>query len=210
MPYQPGSSHWTGSRFPGFPLDYVQDEQVRATIARMEACKQNGQGVLLYGPPGTGKTTLMAFMALKWGINDPTPTISNRIRSPWLNKAALWATVQEYVEDVNAEIKFSKQFEDWGDHASASGIARSTPMLFLDDLGAEKETEASRATVESLIDCRYRERADKMTWFTTNLELGEISKRYSQRTLSRLCEMCALVAYDGDDRRLARAMRALS
>jgi len=198
------SDYWVGSKQAPSPENFEKDAQAQNALSRLYASR----GALLYGPPGTGKTTLLAHFAHPY-LSMPTPTISKLTRATWLDTIALWSNVQEYVEDVQAEFKLAKQYEDWSDDASASGIARSVRMLFLDDLGAERESDFSRSTVESLIDARYRERNNKQTWFTTNLSISDIGKRYSQRTLSRLCEMCDLVAYDGEDRRIARAMRNL-
>lgn len=197
-----------GSKNPLIPADYQFDDQATDAYTLIEeAHLEWDKGILLYGPPGTGKTTLLAQYANEH-LRRPLPTITHRTRAPWLDREAIWATVAEYVEDVKAEINMSRRpdFTDFGDSFSASGIARSVPMLFLDDLGAEADTDYSRSAVESLIDARYRCRDERWTWFTTNHDLAELARRYSTRTVSRLCDLCELVSFDGDDRRVARAM----
>lgn len=168
---------------------------------------ERGRGVLFTGNPGTGKSTVLARYA-KAFVEHPMPRITHRTRHLWLDRWALWASAAEFIDDCKHEIALSRRsdFTDFSDAFSATGIARSIELLFLDDLGAEVDSDYSRGVMESLIDARYRDRDKKKTWFTTNLNVSELATRYSERTVSRLCEMCEIFEFTGADRRMARYM----
>lgn len=80
-------------------------------------------------------------------------------------------------------------------------------MLFLDDIGAERNTSFSTEQVFSVIDARYRQKRPIIC--TTNLPLRELENpenlSYS-RIYDRLLEMCPVrLAVTGPSRRAARA-----
>lgn len=72
-------------------------------------------------------------------------------------------------------------------------------ILVLDDLGAEKSTDWSIATLGVIIDHRYREKL--LTITTTNLTLPELSEVLGDRIASRLVGMSNVVQMKGRDRR---------
>lgn len=211
MPYSPGPIHWIGSSQPPLAQNLQHDTQAETTLEILYAALSGKatagsgpyRGGLLYGSPGTGKSTALARFA-RPVLNVPLPTTTWRVRHHWLDRQAIWTQASELIEDIKHEIALSQRndFADFGDAFSASGIARRVPMLFIDDLGVEADTGYSRAAMESLIDARYRDRGAHQTWFTTNLSLPELVDRYSNRTVSRLCEMCELVEWRGEDRRI--------
>jgi IstB-like ATP binding protein len=115
--------------------------------------------LLLRGKSGTGKTTIaVAFMASGWRFADVVDLIASR-------KAAI---SDEEREDPASELANAKS-------------------LVVDDLGAERDTEFARDTVEELIRCRYNALAK--TVFTTNLDLPDIEKRYGARIAGRIAEL---------------------
>lgn len=181
------------------------DKQQNDAYSVLEDAFDAGKGALLTGNPGTGKTLLLAEFARPF-VSHPLPTVTHRIRHLWLDRIALWTSAAEFAEDVKAEIGLSRRadFTDFSDAFSATGIARSVPMLFVDDFGAEQNSDYTRSALEALVDARYRDRDQKKTWFTTNLTIPELLERYSDRTVSRLCDMCEIVIFSGADRRMAR------
>lgn len=79
---------------------------------------------------------------------------------------------------------------------------QEAPMLFIDDIGAEKYTDFRSEIVYKIIDYRYRNNLP--IFFTSNLTMGELSDLYSDRIASRLTEMCLNVFLEGEDRRMEK------
>lgn len=76
------------------------------------------------------------------------------------------------------------------------------PLLVIDDLGAERNTEAAQAHVFSVIDSRYRSR--KPLIVTTNLHLDQLQNPADMvhaRIYSRILEMCVPILCTGEQNR---------
>ena len=82
----------------------------------------------------------------------------------------------------------------------------SCNILGLDDLGAERVSDWSIQMLYLLIDRRYREM--KKTYITSNLSLREISEKLDDRISSRLAEMCEVMKFQGEDRRIKKQERS--
>lgn len=77
---------------------------------------------------------------------------------------------------------------------------RDTPLLLVDDLGAErKPTEFTEEINFRLVNYRYEHHLP--TLLTSNVDPKELAGRLGDRVTSRLREMCERVAMKGDDRR---------
>lgn len=185
MPYTTGGSiRWISGvrpKLPSITWD-AGNHHVRETLA---AAIRDVRSVVLMGPVGVGKTVLMAecefWLALRFGYG-----------------SSAWVDAETYADDVRAGWKYASQFKDWSARFSADGIAGRIPMLFLDDLGVERENNVE--LVVSLL--RDRHLRTLPMWVTTNLNLKDLKQRYGERTFSRLCQGAALVELHGDDRRL--------
>jgi len=79
-------------------------------------------------------------------------------------------------------------------------IMNYTGLLIIDDLGAEKPTEWVEETFYKIIDKRYEEMLP--TVFTSNLDLGVLAEKISDRLTSRIAEMCEIIKVDGEDKRI--------
>ena len=75
-----------------------------------------------------------------------------------------------------------------------------TPLLVLDDLGAEKVSDYVVQSLYFLINKRYGDCMD--TIITSNLSLGEIGQIYGDRLASRIAGMGKELVLQGKDRRL--------
>lgn len=210
MPYRSNPIYWIGSTLPQPPEEVSRDKQSEMAHRAIVKLACNNLGAVLYGPPGTGKSTIMANLARPL-VSAPLPLTTSRVRHPWLDRQAIWAQAHELIDDIKAEIDHARRYDcsDWSDAFSASGIARTVPYLFLDDLGVESASDYVREKIEALIDARYRSRGKLLTSFTTNLSIHELLERYSQRTVSRLAEMCEFIEISGADRRLQRILKAV-
>lgn len=127
---------------------------------------------VLTGLPGTGKTHLVAGMVRGMILNGLAFPLYHR------GSQVIFKTIPDFFSELRAG--FHK-------HAGEDGaIERLTrvPVLFLDDLGAERPSEWVISTLYKIVDARYRE--ELATIFTTNLSLDEIAGRLHPRIASRL------------------------
>lgn len=131
----------------------------------------SGESIVLTGNTGCGKTHL-AIAAMRHGIERGAIGIG-----------AIFIPVPELL------LKIRSSFREGARETEADVIDRyaGCSCLILDDLGAEKTSEYSIATMELIIDRRYRSEAQ--TIITTNLSLLDIEEKLSARIASRLSEM---------------------
>lgn len=139
----------------------------------------DGTGLLYYGNVGTGKTYTAACICnavIDLGYNavfTTIPRIINRVQSSFDGR-------QEYI-----------------DHLC------NVPLLVIDDLTAERNSEFAKEITFQIIDGRCSSKKPLIA--TTNLTLDEIKGKGADiataRILSRLLEMCVPVEITGEDRR---------
>lgn len=111
-----------------------------------------------------------------------------------------WITVPDLLLEIrgsfnsadpqNSEKGIVNEFSDW------------KKVLVLDDLGAEKSTEWSMATLFTIINRRYENIAP--TIITSNLSLDELSRHIGDRITSRIVGMCRVIEFKGKDRRITQ------
>jgi DNA replication protein DnaC len=159
---------------------HVKDE-VRRYVADIDARLDEGKGLWFMGDVGTGKTALAMLVS----------------------KAALERrrTVAIYsVPRLLSELR-----RTYGDNAETSYLnlidsLAAVDLLQLDDLGAEKTSEWVLEQLYAIINARYEER--KAIVLTTNLDPAALEEQITERTVSRLVEMCGdPLPLFGDDRR---------
>jgi DNA replication protein DnaC len=67
-------------------------------------------------------------------------------------------------------------------------IARTVPVLILDDLGAHNYTEWTKNRIYSILNFRMNEQLP--TVITSNLDFADMEAYLGDRTCSRLLQMC--------------------
>lgn len=72
--------------------------------------------------------------------------------------------------------------------------------IFLDDVGAEKQTEWSQEMLYLIVNRAYQ--ANRSLFIATNLTIEEFTEKYGERITSRLVEMCEVLEIKGEDRRI--------
>ena len=140
--------------------------------------KEEGKGLLLFGNVGTGKTYLAACVANAL-INKGIP--------------CLVTSVTRITNELQDRFEGRQQILD---------NLNTFPLLVLDDLKAERNTEYMQEMVFNIIDARYR--ANLPLIVTTNLTRERLLNPQNlsdERIFSRLFEMCTPIEVSGQDRR---------
>lgn len=132
----------------------------------VNAVKNCKTDMVLMGHTGCGKTHLaVSYLREKGNLFDrflPVPELLLEIRDSYRNDSKV--SEKEII-----------------DKYSGRGL------MVLDDLGSEKSTEFSIATLSLIIDRRIRD--EKQTIITTNLSLKQVEERLSARIASRMATM---------------------
>lgn len=141
---------------------------------------ERGRGLWFEGDTGTGKTTLAMLVsqqALKAG-----------------HSVAIYSMPRLLAEIRNT-------FDAGSDNSYSQLFAKLTAvdLLHLDDVGAEQQTEWVLEQLYAIVNERYED--GKSVMITTNLTVDELRKQISDRTVSRLIEMCDVFPLFGVDRR---------
>lgn len=140
--------------------------------------RQIAPAPMLVGPVGTGKTQLLVTASIG---------IVKMQRKPVM----YWPTA----ELLTAERQTFKSGE-----ASVIERCKTSPVLVLDDLGAERGTDFALDALGELIDSRYRNGLP--TLGASNVDPTEWPEVFGDRTASRLMEATAPIYVGGEDRRL--------
>ncbi|MEY8381953.1 ATP-binding protein [Christensenellaceae bacterium 44-20] len=149
-------------------------------VANFAQMRADGKGLLLFGDVGVGKTFLAACIVNAL-INQGVPCLMTNFARLTNTLSGMFEGKQEYIDKLN-----------------------SFPLVVIDDLGAERDTEYVGEIVHNIIDSRCREGLPLI--ITTNLDGKELENPKDirkRRVYSRLFEMCIPVKFGGEDRRQA-------
>lgn len=143
--------------------------------------REDGKGLLLYGDVGVGKTFAAACIANAL-IDCGIPCLVTNFTRLVNTIGGMFDGKQEYIDRFNM-----------------------FPLLVIDDLATERDSEFVSEIVYTIIDSRYR--AGLPLIVTTNLtgaELENATNTKKKRIYSRLYEMCIPIKCEGEDRRKQR------
>lgn len=146
-------------------------EASRAYINTFNA--QSTPGLLITGGVGCGKTHIA--VAILQGI----------IRRGF---SGLYYNMPDLLSDIRAT---------YGDNSNLTETdllddINEPDLLVLDDLGAETAKDWVNDRLYLIVNRRYE--SCKPIIVTTNLDVGELTHKLGERTVSRLCEMCETFA----------------
>jgi DNA replication protein DnaC len=168
--------------FERFPVTEMDPQIVAATrrfAARIDDRLDAGRGLWFMGPNGTGKTTLAMLVtqaALKAGRSAARyslPGLLNEIRKTF----------------------------DSGSHNDLLERLTAVDLLHIDDIGAEQTSPWVLEELYLIVNARYEERRSIV--ITTNiLDRETLCRQITERTVSRLTEMCDELPLLGPDHRM--------
>jgi len=149
----------------------------------------SGKSFYIHGPVGCGKTHLLCAL-----LREASYGVSSR----FISSDELLQLIKD---SFNQRSVPSWEREEEEAH---SGVILDylceIEILALDDLGAERITKWSAATIGYIINRRYNDM--KPTYISSNLDLNELSEQFDARISSRLSQMCICIHLDGSDRRI--------
>ena len=151
-------------------LGYNQKQirMARRYVQHWEEMQKNSTGLLLWGDVGTGKSFIAGCIANAL-LDKGVPVIMTNF-ARLLNKLT-----DMYAGDRNAYIDSFKRY----------------PLMIIDDLGVERNSEFAREQVFGVIDSRYRSELPMIV--TTNLTLEELQHPEDlsrSRIYDRVLERC--------------------
>ena len=156
---------------------------VRRFVDRIDDNLDGGRGLWLFGSVGTGKTTLAMLVshhALEAG-----------------RSVAIYSLPR-----LLAEIRATYDESRATSHDDLIDRLIAVDLLQIDDVGAEKTSDWVLEELYTIVNGRYENARSIVV--TTNLERDELAAQITERTVSRLEEMCEVLPLWGVDARRQR------
>ena len=154
-----------------------QMDMAKRFVQHWEEFQKDSMGLLLWGPVGTGKSFIAGCIA--------NALLDRGVPVMMTNFARLLNRLTDmYAGDRNAYIDSFKSF----------------PLLIIDDLGVERNSEFARERVFSVIDSRYRSQLPMIV--TTNLtpkEMKNPADLSRARIYDRVLERCTPIRVDNQN-----------
>lgn len=138
-----------------------------------------GRGLWFVGPTGTGKTTL-AMLVSKAALR--------------AGRSVAIYSLPRLLNEIRDTHRPDRSHLDLLDRLTA------VDLLHIDDVGAERTTDWVLEELYSIVNARYEDQRSMV--ITTNLDHDELSAQITDRTVSRLTEMCLQLPLHGHDRRV--------
>jgi DNA replication protein DnaC len=167
------------------PVTDIDPQIVAATRRFADGIERQldaGRGLWFMGPVGTGKTTLamlVAKAALKAG-----------------RSVAIYS-LPRLLNEIRDTHRAERSHVDLLDRLTA------VDLLHIDDVGAERTTDWVLEELYSIVNARYED--ERSMLITTNiLDREALCEQITERTVSRLTEMCDELPLIGYDRRMDR------
>lgn len=139
-----------------------------------------GRGLWFMGPVGTGKTTL-AMLVSKAALE--------------AGRSVAIYSLPRLLNEIREAHRADRSHIDLLDRLTA------VDLLHIDDVGAERKNEWVLEELYSIVNARYEDQRSVVV--TTNiLDREALCDQISERTVSRLTEMCDELPLLGEDRRM--------
>ena len=167
--------------------DLPMIEKAKRYVDKWPQMKEDNIGLLMWGDTGNGKTYTAACIANAL-IDRKVPVL-----------------VTSFGKILTA---VTGMFAD--DRVNYINSLQECPLLVLDDLGAERQSQFALETVYTVIDNRYKAKLPIIV--TTNTPVSELRNAPNmdyQRIYDRILEMCVPMHFTGDSLRRTAAMEKL-
>ncbi|HWF74093.1 MAG TPA: ATP-binding protein [Solirubrobacteraceae bacterium] len=139
-----------------------------------------GRGLWFMGPVGTGKTTL-AMLVSKAAIS--------------AGRSVAIYSLPRLLNEIRETHRFERSHVDLLDRLA------QVDLLHIDDVGAERTTDWVLEELYSIVNARYQD--GRSIVITTNiLDRAALCEQITERTVSRLTEMCDEIPLLGHDHRM--------
>ncbi len=165
------------------PVIDIDRRIVRATqefAADIDRHLDAGRGLWFMGPVGTGKTTL-AMLVSKAALR--------------LGRSVAIYSLPRLLNEIRDTHRAERSHVDLLDRLTA------VDLLHIDDVGAERTTDWVLEELYSIVNGRYEDQRSIV--ITTNiLDREALCEQITERTVSRLTEMCDELPLGGDDHRM--------
>ncbi len=165
------------------PVTEIDPQIVAATrrfAGQIDERLDAGRGLWFMGPVGTGKTTLAMLVskaALKAG------------------RSVAIFSLPRLLNEIRDGHRADRSHVDLLDRLTA------VDLLHIDDIGAERTNEWVLEELYSIVNARYED--ERSMVITTNiLDREALCEQITERTVSRLTEMCDELPLVGHDRRM--------
>ena len=156
---------------------------VKRYVEKLQEHIARGEGLILAGKYGTMKTT-MAAAILKYQLVER-------------QGGGYFVPMATLIDNL-----FSMRARDREEAARYEHRLRTTPLLVIDDLGAENTTQDFiLAKTDSIITERYNRLLP--TIITTNYSAAELQDTYGGRIIDRIKSTCYYLEFRGDSERRA-------
>jgi len=154
---------------------------VRRYVDQIDERLDTGDGLWLQGDVGTGKTTL-AMLASRSALDAG-------------RSVAIYS-----VPRLLSEIRATYDADSEGSYVDFLDRLARVDLLHLDDLGAERSSPWVLEQLYAIVNARYED--ERAVLITTNLSLEHLTEQITDRTVSRLKEMCEVLPLHGPDVRV--------
>ncbi len=168
------------------PVTEIEPQIVAATRRYAETIDRQldaGRGLWFMGPVGTGKTTL-AMLVSKAALR--------------AGRSVAIYSLPRLLNEIRDTHRAERSHVDLLDRLTA------VDLLHIDDVGAERTTDWVLEELYSIVNARYED--ERSILLTTNiLDREALCEQITERTVSRLTEMCDELPLLGHDRRMERS-----
>ena len=177
--------------------NYLADDNNKKAVKKIadnyaKKFKAQTKGLFIYGSIGVGKTHIVSAIA-NYLLNQGTGVIC-------MNERQLLGKIKD---SFNESRRYGES------ESSVLNIYKTIPLLVIDDMGKEKATDWTLATLYAIVDARYE--AQKPIAITTNYDPNELIARITpkgendsttaQAIVDRLLEMTEAIHITGQSYR---------